>query len=156
MDLALHEKSAMDNETKRAGEPNAVQAQARQVVEHFLRASMIPDPVLARTYLAPDVRITFTGGRQFSGAAEIAAFNASRYRKVSKKFERTEVVAGATAEEATVYNTGTLYGEWPDGQAFSGNRYIDRFVVRGGRIVSMEVWNDSAELLLVRSGLATI
>ena len=54
-----------------------------------------------------------------------------------------------------VYNSGTLYGEWPDGTPFEGNRYIDRFEVRDGKIVKMEVWNDSAERLLVRHGLET-
>lgn len=127
-------------------------AQAVQVVEAFLGASMIPDPVRARTYLASDVKITFTGARLFTSAAEVAAFNAARYRKVSKKFERTEALAGAAPNEFTVYNSGTLFGEWPDGEAFSGNRYIDRFTVRGGKIVRMEVWNDSAELLLLRAG----
>ncbi len=128
-------------------------AQAVHVVEAFLDASMIPDPVRARSYLASDVKITFTGARRFTSAAEVAGFNAARYRKVSKKFERTEALAGAAPDEFTVYNSGTLFGEWPDGEAFSGNRYIDRFTVRGGKIVRMEVWNDSAELLLLRAGL---
>ena len=48
------------------------------------------------------------------------------------------------------------YGEWPDGTPFEGNRYVDRYVVRDGSIVHMEVWNDSAEWLLVRAGLATL
>ena len=39
-----------------------------------------------------------------------------------------------------------------DGTAFEGNRYVDRFTVRDGLIVSMEVWNDSAERLLERQG----
>jgi len=60
------------------------------------------------------------------------------------------VVAGATADEAIVYNIGALYGEWPDGTAFDGNRYVDRFVVSRGKIVRMDVWNDSAEILLCR------
>lgn len=132
---------------------NSGTTQAVQVVEEFLRASMIPDPGRARTYLSPEVEITFTGGRQFTGAAEIAAFNALRYRRVSKKFERTEALAGARPDDYTVYNSGTLFGEWPDGEAFAGNRYIDRFTVRRGKIVRMEVWNDSAELLLRRAGL---
>jgi len=49
-----------------------------------------------------------------------------------------------------VYNTGTLYGEWPDGTPFEGNRYVDRYTLREGLIVRMEVWNDSAELILLR------
>jgi hypothetical protein len=65
-----------------------------------------------------------------------------------------DVVAGGTQEETMVYQTGTLYGEWPDGTPSEGNRYVDRRVVRRGKIVSMEVRNDSAERLLVRAGLA--
>ena len=66
----------------------------------------------------------------------------------------------ATAEEtsrdeAVVYSLGTLYGEWPDGTPFEGNRFVDRYVVRRGLITQMDVWNDSAEWLLVRAGLAT-
>lgn len=56
--------------------------------------------------------------------------------------------------ETIVYNLGTLYGEWPDGTAFEGNRYVNRFVVKGGKIVQMDVWNDSAERLLMRAGIA--
>jgi len=48
---------------------------------------------------------------------------------------------------------GTLYGEWSDGTPFEGNRYIDRFVVRDGLIVSQDVWNDSADRLLIKNGL---
>jgi ketosteroid isomerase-like protein len=128
-------------------------AEGRRIVEEFLEASMIPDPVRARTYMAPDVVITFTGGRRFDDPAGTAAFNAARYRWVKKKFERTDVVAN-TGDDTIVYNIGTLYGEWPDGKPFSGNRYVDRFVVRRGKIVRMDVWNDSAELLLVRAGIA--
>jgi hypothetical protein len=117
---------------------------------------MIPDPGRARTFMAQDVQITFTGGRRFTDPAGTTGFNASRYRWVKKKFERTDVVAGGSDDETIVYNTGTLYGEWPDGVPFAGNRYVDRFVVRQGKIVRMDVWNDSAELLLVRAGLATM
>ena len=65
--------------------------------------------------------------------------------------ERFETVAGE--DETIVYSLGTLYGEWPDGTPFEGNRYIDRFVVRDGLIVSQDVWNDSAERLLIKNGL---
>jgi ketosteroid isomerase-like protein len=131
-------------------------AAAARVVEAFLEASMVPDPVRARTFMVPDVAITFTGGRRFDDPAGTAEFNATRYRWVKKRFERTDVADGATDEEFIVYNIGTLYGEWPDGEPFAGNRYVDRFVVRGGRITRMDVWNDSAEILLARAGLATM
>jgi hypothetical protein len=128
--------------------------EARQLVEEFLRVIMIPDPVGARAFTAPDMRIRFTGGREMHDPADCSLFNKGRYAWVKKRFERTDVVAGATDEEAIVYNIGTLYGAWPDGTPFEGNRYVDRYVVRHQRIVQMDVWNDSAEWLLVRAGLA--
>lgn len=127
---------------------------AGALVEEFLRIIMIPDPEGARAFTAPDMRIRFTGGREFSQPGDTSAFNAGRYAWVKKRFERTDVVAGASEEEAIVYNIGTLYGAWPDGTPFEGNRYVDRYVVRHGLIVQMDVWNDSAEWLLVRAGLA--
>ena len=74
--------------------------------------------------------------------------------------ERTETVIagsnGAAADEFVVYSLGTLYGEWPDGTPFEGNRYVDRYVVKSGLITHMDVWNDSAEWLMVRAGLAVL
>jgi hypothetical protein len=125
--------------------------EAAAVVEAFLHASMVPDPQTAARYIADDLAITFTGGRKYHHPRETAAFNAKRYKWVKKKMERTDVVPGE--RETVVYNLGTLYGEWPDGTPFEGNRYVDRFVVRNGKIVQMDVWNDSAERLLVRAGI---
>jgi len=127
-------------------------ARAAAIVEAYLTASMIPDPATAATYVSPDFTITFTGGRKFSHPGEATAFNAKRYKWVKKKMERTDVALGKDGE-AVVYNIGTLYGEWPDGTPFEGNRYVDRFVVRGGKIVETDVWNDSAERLLARHGI---
>src|SRR3712207_5904486 len=112
---------------------------AAELVERYLEASMVPDPERARTFLALDIAITFTGGRRVGDPAESAGFNARRYAWVKKRFERTDVAPGERADEAIVYNTGTLYGAWPDGTPFEGNRYVDRFVVRAGRIVRMDV-----------------
>jgi hypothetical protein len=111
---------------------------------------MVPDPQTAAHYIADDLAITFTGGRKYRHPRETAAFNAKRYKWVKKKMERTDVVTGAG--ETIVYNLGTLYGEWPDGTPFDGNRYVDRFVVRDSKIVQMDVWNDSAERLLTKPG----
>ena len=38
-------------------------ATAAKIVEQFLIASMVPDPVTAARYISPDLKITFTGGR---------------------------------------------------------------------------------------------
>lgn len=126
-------------------------AQAADIVERFLVASMIPDPETAAGFMVADVAITFTGGRRFQHPRETTGFNAKRYKWVKKKMERTDVAPGDS--ETVVYNTGTLYGEWPDGTPFEGNRYVDRFVVRNGKIVQMDVWNDSAERILTRNAI---
>lgn len=119
-------------------------------VTAYLEASMVPDPETAAGYMAPGIAIVFTGGRVFHHPREVTAFNAGRYAWVKKRMERLDVVPGEGF--TTVYSLGTLYGAWPDGTAFEGNRYVDRFIVRDGLIVSMEVWNDSAERLLERQG----
>jgi hypothetical protein len=119
-----------------------------EVVRRYLELSMIPDPDAAAQYMKPGTIITFTGGREFDTPRGPTAFNKDRYRWVKKKMDRFDVFPGE--DETIVYSVGTLYGEWPDGTPFEGNRYVDRFVVRDGQIVKMDVWNDSAERILVR------
>ena len=131
--------------------PDDTTARDAETVRLFLEASMVPDPETAARYISPRLRITFTGGREYRHPSETAAFNAHRYRVVKKKMERFDVVQGEG--RTVVYSLGTLYGEWPDGTPFEGNRYVDRFEVEDGRIVRMEVWNDSAERLLAINGL---
>ena len=124
----------------------SVKDEAVTIVSNFLEASMKPDPELAATFMAQDVKITFTGGREMADPQAITAFNGGRYAWVKKAlgtFDWTE-----HENHTVVYSNGTLYGEWPDGRPFSGNRYLDRFEVRNGKIVRMDVWNDSAEWIL--------
>lgn len=143
----------MDPDTRPAPSDEADAATPAAIVDEYLRLLMIPDPDAARRFVAPDLRIRFTGGREMRDPSECAAFNAGRYRWVKKRIEATETVAGATSASAVVYSLGTLHGEWPDGTPFEGNRYVDRYVLRDGLIVQMDVWNDSAERLLARAGI---
>ncbi|MCK1743834.1 nuclear transport factor 2 family protein [Bradyrhizobium sp. 139] len=122
-----------------------------EIVEAYLTASMIPDPDAAAASMAPGTIITFTGGREFDHPCGPTAFNAGRYRWVKKRMDRFDVCPGNG--ETIVYSVGTLFGEWNDGTAFEGNRYVDRFVVRNGKITKMDVWNDSAERILVQRGI---
>lgn len=122
-----------------------------ETVEAYLTASMIPDPDAAAAHVAPGAIITFTGGREFDHPRGPTAFNARRYRWVKKKMDRFDVCPGDG--ETVVYSVGTLYGEWKDGTPFEGNRYVDRFVVRKGKITKMDVWNDSAERILIERGI---
>ncbi|MFJ4347541.1 nuclear transport factor 2 family protein [Pseudomonas sp. NPDC089401] len=119
---------------------------AVQIVRDFLAASMAPDPVRAATYMSADVRITFTGGRAMPTPTDITAFNGARYTWVKKQLGAFDWCE--REDHTVVYSNGTLYGQWPDGRSFSGNRYLDRFEVKAGKIVRMDVWNDSAEWML--------
>ena len=127
---------------------------AKAIVEAYLERSMVPDPEGASAYLAAGFELVFTGGRRFNGPAESAAFNAKRYAWVKKRFLRTDAALDAETGDVHVYNTGYLYGEWIDGTAFETNRYMDKFIVRDGKLIRTDVWNDSAEILLHKAGLA--
>ncbi len=116
------------------------------IVQQFMLASMASDKETTDRYLATDAKITFTGGIKFAKPEEIGVFNSKRYKQVKKSIERWDVTYDS--DELIVYSMGTLYGEWLDGTPFEGNRYIDRFVIVNGKITKMDVWNDSAELML--------
>jgi hypothetical protein len=137
-----------------AAPPGALRNDPAALVNEYLRILMIPDPEGVRALVSPALKITFTGGRAMTAPSQCAAFNAKRYAWVQKRIERTETVSGGGADETVVYSLGTLHGAWPDGTPFEGNRYVDRYVVSHGLIVRMDVWNDSAEWLLLRAGLA--
>lgn len=131
-------------------------SQACAVVAAYLERSMVPDPAGAAKFIAPELTITFTGGRRFSTPAETAAFNAKRYAWVKKRPGRMDAAIDPDTGDVHVYNSGHLYGAWRDGTPFDGNRYIDTFVLRDGLIVETQVWNDSAERLLDRAGLSEV
>ena len=117
--------------------------QAVETVIRFLR--LVEERQLddAAPYLAPDVILTFPGGRTFSSLEEQVSSSAGRFRTVRKVFEGFDAVEenGSTI----VYSFGTLEGEGLDGHHFAGVRYIDRFVLRDGLIVDQQVWNDLGE-----------
>lgn len=68
-----------------------------------------------------------------------------RYRFVKKTYEGYDAMQGA-GDQAIVYCRGTLSGEWPDGAAFAGIRFIDRFEITDGKITCQDVWNDIADI----------
>jgi len=99
--------------------------------------------------LAPAFEMVFpeTGPMQTLG--EPIARSKDRYRFVTKRFDGIE--AFETDSVAMAYTRGTLAGAWPDGTAFEGIRFIDRFEVVGGKIRRQDVWNDLAEVRPMRS-----
>ena len=89
-------------------------------------------------------------------SGEGAARFGGRFNRIGRIALYTSLAPETALREAYAAETGTLYGAWPDGTPFEGNRYVDRYVVKHGLITQMDVWNDSAEWLMVRAGLATL
>lgn len=115
----------------------------KQVALDFLAAMEARDIELAEGMLATGFRMTFPGAQPMATIAELIDWASNRYRFVKKTVTSTE--AFHDGDCAVVYVIGTLSGEWPCGTAFEGIRFIDRFEVRGDKLVSQDVWNDIAE-----------
>ncbi len=123
-------------------------------------AAALPDPVdIVRTYLdAMEARdlpaakslledgfvMNFPGAPAMRTLEELIEWAGRRYRFVKKTYEGFDVAKGVRSA-VLVYCRGTLSGEWPDGSAFNGIRFIDRFEIEDGKIMRQEVWNDIAE-----------
>lgn len=120
--------------------PKAPPPAPEQIVRDFLAAMERRDLPAASAFLAGNFTMTFPGGATFRRLEELVAWSKPRYRRIAKAYERFDTVPGM--EFATVYCSGTLHGEWPDGEAFDGIRFIDRFTVKGGLLVDQAVWND--------------
>lgn len=114
-------------------------------VKNFLRIMEERDLETAKTYLAPDFKMTFPGGVIMTSLDELVAWSKGRYRSVTKTFEDFD--EHQDGDDTVVYSTGMLNGEALDGSLISEVRYIDRFVFRDGKIVDQQVWNDLAEVM---------
>lgn len=112
-------------------------------VRAFLAAMEARDLAAAEGFLAPGFRMTFPGGVRMGALAELVAWARPRYRFVRKSYEAFETVPG---QPAIVWCHGALAGEWPDGAAFEGIRFVDRFEVTEGKLSRQDVWNDIAEI----------
>jgi len=113
------------------------------IVETFLSTMKARDIPGAQAFVSDDFEMVFPGGRRPQSLASSAHNSGNRYRHVTKAIEGFDVASGDG--RASMYCYRALYGEWPDGRAFEGIRYIDRFTLVDGKITSQRVWNDSAE-----------
>jgi phenylpyruvate tautomerase PptA (4-oxalocrotonate tautomerase family) len=123
--------------------PKAPPPAPERIVCDFLGAMERRDLAAAQEFLAEGFSMVFPGGVRFTQLGELIAWAAPRYRRVAKVYSGFDTVPGM--EVATVYCHGMLEGEWPDGRAFSGIRFIDRFTVGAGKLQDQQVWNDLAE-----------
>ena len=112
-----------------------------RITRAYLAAMESRDLDAARTHLGPGFAMHFPGAAPMCDPSELVAWSASRYRRIAKEYEGTDLCDGG----AVVYLRGTLAGEWPDGTPFAGIRFVDRFALEGGRIVRQDVWNDMGE-----------
>jgi 4-oxalocrotonate tautomerase family enzyme len=115
------------------------------IVRDYLGAMEQRNLEAATARLAPGFAMTFPGGAVFRRPEDLVDWAKGRYRSAAKTYERFDEAIG-DGHGAVVYCFGTLHGEWLDGTAFDGIRFIDRFVVKAGRIIDQQVWNDLAEV----------
>lgn len=116
---------------------------ASTIVKAYLNAMEQRDLQRASGYLAEDFSMIFPGGVEFRSPEQLIEWSKARYRSVRKSYSGYDEVPGQ--DGTIVYCYGELAGEWPDGSAFSGIRFIDRFEVSNGKITGQQVWNDLAE-----------
>jgi hypothetical protein len=116
----------------------------RALALRYLAVMERRDLAAASGLVAEDAGFIFPGGARRRDLSAIVAGSSGRYRSIAKHVERCDLCESADGM-AIVYVLGSLYGQWPDGTAFSGIRFVDRFEVAGGLIRRQEVWNDSAE-----------
>jgi ketosteroid isomerase-like protein len=117
---------------------------AVELVQTFLRTMEARDLDSAEALMADDAVIVFPGGKQYASQREMVQSARGRYQWARKTFDQVDHYTREDGSEV-VYIMGTLYGVNRHSVAFSGIRYIDRFVVRDGKISEQHVWNDLAE-----------
>lgn len=129
----------------------AVAGAAVDVVRTYLRLVEARDLDAASALLDDDVTITFPGGREFHSLGDQVASSGARFRSVRKTFDHfdTATTDDRGRDHVVVYAFGTLAGTALDGSSFDSVRFLDRFELRGGRIISQMVWNDLAEVGVV-------
>lgn len=114
-----------------------------ETVRAYLQAMEARDLDAAKSYLAEGFQMTFPSGKTLTSLEELVDWSRTRYSFVKKTFARFDTAA--TLDGIVVYCHGTLAGEWLDGTAFDGVRFVDRFTVTGGKLSDQQVWNDLAE-----------
>lgn len=122
--------------------------EADRLVRDYLAAVEARDLARAQPYLAEGAELIFPGGKRPQDLEQLAANSGGRYRKIAKRIDGVDVQP--TADGAIAYCHGALYGEWTDGAAFDGIRFVDRFEIVDGLIARQWVWNDAGEHRLAR------
>jgi len=123
--------------------PAIAPEQPAALVRRFLDAMQARDLDAAKSCLSDEYMMTFPGGVEFSELEQLIEWAKPRYQSISKSYERFD--EAFDDQGAVVYCSGTLSGQWPDGTAFDGIRFIDSFRITDAKLVEQRVWNDLAE-----------
>lgn len=115
-----------------------------QMTRDFLTAMEARDLDAAELFLGVGFTMQFPGADPMGTLPQLVEWAKPRYKYVTKTYEGFE--QSMSAAGPVVYCRGSLSGEWPDGTAFEGIRFIDRFQFSDGLIVRQDVWNDIAEV----------
>ncbi|MCE8521035.1 tautomerase family protein [Ruegeria pomeroyi] len=116
-----------------------------EVVHAYLAAMEARDLDAARAMQGDGFTMFFPGTGPMTDLSDLIDWARPRYSFVTKTYEGFDAMPGA-GDTSVVYCRGTLSGEWLDGTAFSGIRFIDRFELIGGKITRQDVWNDMGEM----------
>lgn len=116
---------------------------ARQPIDRFIQAVNAGDAEAAQRCLAPQGRLVFPGPVAFQRVADFLALSGPRYQRVRYTYGAMELAQ--SEGRSVVYAQGVVDGVFADGRAFHGVRYIDRFEIQDGLILSKEVWSDMAD-----------
>ena len=117
--------------------------QAIDVAQAFLAAVAGRDLDSAEALTSDDFRMVVSGGHAFDSLRSFVGYSTTRQKAVAKHTDRFEALIDGDA--VVVYCFGTMSGTWLDDSPYQDVRYIDRFVIRNGRISDMKVWSDMAE-----------
>ena len=117
---------------------------AIQVAQAFLEAVAGRNLDAAAALTGEGFQMVVSGGHRFDSLRSFVGYSVTRQKSVAKHTERFEALV-AGDDGVVVYCFGTMSGAWLDDSRYQDVRYIDRFLIRGGRIVDMKVWSDMAE-----------
>ncbi|WP_372623328.1 hypothetical protein [Falsiroseomonas sp.] len=112
----------------------------------YLRAMEERDLERAKGFLHPNFAMVFPGNRRMVDLAVLVAWSRTRYRFVRKSFDETDLGIDRHGRKVVMLS-GRLSGEWLDGTAFAGIRYVDRFILQDGLLLEQHIWNDLAEAM---------
>lgn len=129
--------------SQRVGAP--AKADPARLVVDYLQALEARDLEKARAMLSEDFTMTFPGTEPMHRLEDLIEWSRPRYKFVAKTYEGLDAMQG-DGDASIVYCRGTLSGEFHDGKAFDGIRFIDRFEITANKISTQSVWNDMAEV----------